>query len=85
MEVLGHEIGKPVLHVGQTVLYISDANSVACPAIVTAIYAAPAAAKNLPQEPGNVDLTVFSTNPGATTHLANIAFGTGKGTYNFIK
>jgi hypothetical protein len=80
--VLG--FNEPVLHVGQVVLYQNN-SGVECPAFVTAIYPAPAAAKGLPNEPAAVDLTVFSTNPGTTSYLANINFGSGKGTYHFIK
>jgi hypothetical protein len=80
--VLG--IGEPALHVGQVVLYQNN-SGVECPAFVTAIYPLPPAKANVPNEPAAVDLTVFSTNPGTTSYLANINFGSGKGTYHFLK
>jgi hypothetical protein len=79
MEILGKEIGVPAVKVGLQVMY-QDNKGIECPAIVTAVSPAAPGSK----EP-NVDLTVFSTNPGATNYLAGIAFGTSKGSYNFIK
>jgi hypothetical protein len=84
MEILG--IGEPTVRVGLPVLYINDKGT-ECPAIVTAVLPATAIAPpaTVPSKYGNADLTVFSTNPGATSYFANIAYGTGKGSYHFFK
>jgi hypothetical protein len=82
MAILG--IGEPVVRVGQMVLY-QNSSGVECPAIVTVIYPLPVASKAVPKEPATVDLTVFSANPGATSYLTNINFGSGPNSYHFMK